>query len=304
MEYNWEERAVAALEQELKPSQSALQLRKLVEEYKNTHHPSRAELAPAQQAVREENHQHWEAISRQVEAATQTMEAKFRQQTSSMKPEELPRTLVSWDGHTNLDTTFAPNGPNPYALQWTDVPGGTAGVGADIHSGTFWSNRASEDGFLDAYGALGIAIVPQIPACRLWVRPYVNWMGHAFLTSAPLVVNPSPENDRATGGAQLGIVVQSTDLAGGDSRTDAQTWPELWQFSQVNPPVLNPDMGFRGNAFAPPFTLEVPASNARRYVVWVICRTFAIGGRGVTMDALASAGTVCSMPGLMVGQVY
>ena len=292
MEYgNWETQAAAALEKELSRSRPSDRLSKLLDE---------------QTVLPEvEFEQRWMAICSEARNAIKDVDAEFRALAASRAAEQRPADLVIRS--TTIDTTFSASGPNPYTLQWTQVPGPSTpsdhAVATDVNAGTFYADRSrvNANGQVDAFAGIGVGIAPEVASCRLWVRPYVNWRGYELFGRR--IIAPGPgESLLVAATVQLGIIIQSTTLSGGDFRTDAQTWPNLWSSSYLGP--VNQQVWHSGTAWGPATWLEAPASNTRRYAVWVVCRAIATGTVGQRAIAYADANTNCTMPWLMVGQVY
>lgn len=97
---------------------------------------------------------------------------------------------------------------------------------------------------------------------------------------------------------RAGLIVQSQLLAGGDFRTDAILWRNIWRRS-----VLNPQSGFdyEGTVDSRELALEdVAVTAARRYVVWVVCNANVYADPGFAAATRASAAIRCGVPFLFV----
>ncbi len=292
MDYSsWEMKAAAALEEELSRSRPSEQLSKRLHELQTV-------LPDA------EFEQRWMAICAEARESDKRTDAEFRALAAGRAAEQRPADLVTRS--TTIDTTFSASGPIPYTLQWTNIPGGTGSDGAasvDINAGKFYASRSRNDnGMVDAYAAIGVGITPEVASCRLWIRPYVNWRGYEMFGRQIVHPGGPSESLYVRAEVELGIIVQSTTLSGGDFRTDAQTFPDLWQSAYTGP--VNHQVFHSGTAFVQAYQLWVPASNTRRYSVWIVCRAIAVGTIGQNIRAYAVASTECTMPWLMVGQVY
>ena len=131
----------------------------------------------------------------------------------------------------------------------------------------------------------------------LSVRPYVNWSGNDLLQHR--VFDPQLGEQRwAVGLGQVGIIVQSRLLAGGDFRTDAIHWQDVWHRAELNPQGASDHDGTIGSAMG--LALEVPATSERRYSVWVTCNVMVFADPGFAVATRASAAISCAVPFLVV----
>lgn len=135
MEYSsWETQAAAALEEELRRSRTSDRLRKLLDEQQT-----------ALPEVKSE--QRWMAICSEARDGIKDVDAEFRALAASREAEQRPPDFATRS--TTIDTTFGPGAPNPYTLQWTNVPGDStpsdASVAADVNAGTFTQAAAGTE---------------------------------------------------------------------------------------------------------------------------------------------------------------
>ncbi|MEU6896238.1 hypothetical protein ABZ934_31740 [Streptomyces sp. NPDC046557] len=256
--------------------------------------PLPPDLSPDQQKLRANFEQDGEVLARQISEEVAALDLKFRNAATTTRKFPSIRS-------TTVDTTYSPDGPNPYRYAARDVPGFEAtgdGAAADIHTGTFWASRYTTSGQLTSRAAIGVTIVPE-QSCLLWVRPYINWSGFDILQHVDYMPG-SGEQRRAFALAQVGILVSSRDLAGGNPVSVGQTHVDLWSRDELNP-VGSRD--YSGTAFAGDYQLRVPASSDRMFDVWATCRVYVLAESGFAVATRASSSASCSMPFMFVGQV-
>lgn len=293
---DWALRAAAALEAEVRSCGPTDRLR---------------ELLRHDQAVGsdEEAQQRRLAIQSEALARVHAIDSEFRAHTRGGPVEVLPAfgTRTAFD-----DVTFAPRSSQwPYTLQWTYVTPPVAPsdsyVSTDVDTGIFDVYRGNtpstraENGHAEAYAGIGVWFTPTVASCELSIRPYVVWKGWDLIGREFGAKGPA-EPLLAGTEAYEGIVVQSTDLRGGDFRTDLQVWPRLW--SEGSYWYVNRQFWHSGTNWAPDFWVRMPASNTRRYAIWVIARAVAWGALGEYARAYSAMSLNFYMQSLMVGQVY
>jgi hypothetical protein len=232
-------------------------------------------------------------LANQVLEEVKALDTEFRHR--AMPLDQLPHFTI-------VDTTYSPNGPVPYTLSWTQI-GGFIATGdyanADIHSGVFSASRYTTGPQLDAFAGLGAWITPQFQSCRLSVRPYVVWSGYDTLQTKLYDPN-THEKQWAIAQVQLGIFIQSWDLAGGTPHSELPKWVTLWNRSELNP---NGSKNYQATTFAGDFTMDAVATSSRQYAIWAVCRATAIAASGFAVATRASASVSCKMPFLLVGQI-
>ena len=99
----------------------------------------------------------------------------------------------------------------------------------------------------------------------------------------------------------LGIIVQSRLVSGGDFRTDAIFWQEVWHRAQLNPQGAADYDGTASGATG--LTLDVPVSSTRSYAVWVVCRAAVFADPGFAVATRTGAAINCAIPFLVVQEV-
>lgn len=230
--------------------------------------------------------------------------------------EQFVDVVTRWDrGWTTLPDFHFPSrellhvfGPDPtgkgsadfYALEWTHIDP-FAGTGsfarADRRTGLMGTGHYTISGWLKSYAGVGVRIVPKTGIGMLSVRPYVNWTSNDLLQHR--VFDPQLEEQRwAVGLGQVGIIVQSKLLAGGDFRTDAIHWQDVWRRAELNPQGASDHDGTASSATG--LTLEVPSTAGRRYFVWVVCNASVFADPGFAVATRASAAISCAVPFLVV----
>jgi hypothetical protein len=290
--YDRDAQAIAAIGEALGAPGPAGRLGKLLAEQEAAARPRLPDLSPAQRKLREEFERDNKVLANRVVEELKVLDARFRDQTIPFA--QTPNLII--------DSTFSPNGPLPYTLSWTQIDGFPAAgdsANADIHSGTYYASRYTTSGELDAYAGLGAWITPQLPSCRLWVRPYVAWSGYDILQTR--IYDPNVNEQRwAVAQVQLGIFIQSWDLSGGSFNSEPPTWVLAWNRSELNP---SGSRNYQDNAFAGDYIQYAPATSSRQYAIWAVCRVTAIAQAGFAVDTRASASVSCKMPFLLVGQI-
>jgi hypothetical protein len=192
-------------------------------------------------------------------------------------------------------------GPNTYTLSWTFIEGGTGGPGigasANVRDGIFSASHFTHgSNQFSAYAGLGVSIVPNLQINVLSVRPLLNWNGFDVLSSR--VFDPQL-NPRAWGvaSAEIGLIVQSWDLAGNAFRTDATEWTTLWNRSEIDP---SGSRNYSGTVDASDLQLSVLVTSQRRYAIWVACRAVVITQAVFDLDIFSAASVSCQLPLLFV----
>jgi hypothetical protein len=207
-----------------------------------------------------------------------------------------PRELLHVFGPDRTGT----GGDDFYALEWTHIDP-FAGTGsfarADRRTGLMGAGHFTTSGWLRSFAGVGVRIVPKTGIGVLSVRPYVNWSGNDLLQHR--VFDPQLGEERwAVALGRVGIIVQSKLLAGGDFRTDAIQWQDVWRRAELNPQGASDHDGTVGSATG--LMLEVPAIAGRRYVVWVTCNANVFADPGFAVATRASAAISCAVPFLVV----
>jgi hypothetical protein len=195
-------------------------------------------------------------------------------------------------------------GPWFYSLTWGTIDGGTGGAGigisANVREGTLSASHFTHgSNQLSAYSGIGMVFVPGLERCTLSVRPLVNWAGFDILSHRVFDPQLDPKG-WGVAGAQLGLHVQSWDLAGGSFRNDGAKWAPLWQRSEINP---SGQRNYDDTVDARDLQLDVLAASDRKYVVWVSCRAFVITQAKFDLDIWASASVSCQIPFVVVEEM-
>lgn len=190
-----------------------------------------------------------------------------------------------------------------YALQWTSIDP-FAGTGsfarADRRNGIIGAGHYTTGGWLRAYAGVGVRIVPMIGAGFLSVRPYVNWSGNDILQHR--VFDPQLNEQRwAVAEGSIGIVVQSEVVAGGDFRTDAILWQKAWRRAELNPQGASDHDGTISTATG--LAIDVAATSARRYSVWIVCKAAVFADPGFAVATRSSIAMNCDVPFVVVEEV-
>lgn len=187
-----------------------------------------------------------------------------------------------------------------YALEWTHIDpfaGTGSSATANRRTGIIGASHYTTSGWLHAHGGVGVRIVPKSGIGVLSVRPYVNWSGNDLLQHR--VFDPQLGEQRwAVGRGRVGIMVQSQLLAGGDFRTDAINWQEVWRRQELNPQGASDHDGTASSSTG--LALDVPATAGRRYFVWVTCSASVFADPGFAVATRASASINCSVPFLVI----
>jgi hypothetical protein len=207
-----------------------------------------------------------------------------------------PRELLHVFGPDRTGT----GGEDFFALEWTHIDP-FAGAGsfarADRRTGMMGAGHYTISGWLRAYAGVGVRISPKTGIGMLSVRPYVNWSGNDLLQHR--VFDPQLEEQRwAVGLGRVGIIVQSNLVAGGDFRTDAIHWQDVWRRAELNPQGASDHDGTASSATG--LAIEVPATSGRRYAVWVVCNAKVFADPGFAVATRASAAISCAVPFLVI----
>jgi hypothetical protein len=190
-------------------------------------------------------------------------------------------------------------GADFYAFEWTAIDP-FAGTGsfasANRRTGLIGAGHYSTSGWLRSHAGVGVSIVPKTGIGILSIRPYVNWSGNDLLQHR--VFDPQLNEHRwAVAIGKVGIIVQSTLVAGGDFRTDWVQWEEVWHRAELNPQGAS---DYDGTVSAATLTVEVPATAARRYTVWVACSASVFADPGFAVATRGSVAINCAVPFLVV----
>lgn len=193
--------------------------------------------------------------------------------------------------------------PQFYQLEWALVepPGGTGtGARGDHRSGGISAEHYTTSGQLSSYAGVGMWLTPRIQLGSLSVRPYVPWSGYDILQHR--VFDPSLHEQRwATGLAQMGIIVQSWDLAGRDPRLELSHWIQLWNRTELNPVGMRSYEGTENPSSG--LTASVPAVSSRQYAIWVVCRALVAADPGFAVATRASASVTADVRFVVVEEM-
>jgi hypothetical protein len=193
--------------------------------------------------------------------------------------------------------TGEPGGPTPYSLTWTQIDGGTGGVDigatANVHDGTFSASHSTHGwNQFSAYAGLGGSYIPALKVSKLTISPWLNW--HGFDVLSTRVFDPGPDpHSWGTAGAQVGLYLQSWDLAGNDFRTDTSKWAILWNRVEMNPSGM---LTYDGSVGASDLQLTWLVNNQRQYAIWVVCRALVITQAIFDLDISSTASVSCQLP--------
>jgi hypothetical protein len=195
-------------------------------------------------------------------------------------------------------------GPWVYSLTWGVIEGGTGGAGigiiANVREGELSASHFTHgSNQLSAYSGIGMVIVPGLERCTLSVRPVVNWRGFDILSHRVFDPQLDPKG-WGVAGAQLGLHVQSWDLAGGTFRDDGGKWVSLLQRSEINP---SGPRYYNDTVDARDLQTDVLAASGRKYVIWVSCRALVITQAKFDLDIWASASVSCQIPYVVVEEM-
>jgi hypothetical protein len=197
-------------------------------------------------------------------------------------------------------------GDDFYAFEWThsDPFAGTgSSATANRRTGELGASHYTTSGWLRAFGGVGVRLVPKAGIGILSVRPFVNWAGNDLLQHR--VFDPQLGDQRwGVAIGRVGIIVQSRLVTGGDFRTDASQWIDVWNRAELNPSGARDYDGLAGPGAG--LQLDVPATGGRSYAIWVTCnaKAFADAGGAIPGVATRSAAAIsCRAPFLVVEEI-
>jgi hypothetical protein len=294
----FEEQAVRGMNAEFTVARPATSLAKLVTEQEATAYPGHRKLS-AEGLLRQASFEHDRVIlGDHIASSSEALSNRW------LPVHEAPPVGLADSLHVFGPDTGGTAGPNSYTLSWTFIEGGTGGAGigasANVRNGIFSASHFTHgSNQFSAYAGLGVSIVPNLKLSTLSVRPLVNWSGFDILSSR--VFDPQL-NPRAWGvaSAQIGLIVQSWDLAGNGFRTDKTQWTTVWNRSEINP---SGSRNYSGSVDARELLLSVLVTSQRRYAIWVACRAVVITQAVFDLDIFSSASVSCQLPLLFVEEL-
>lgn len=193
--------------------------------------------------------------------------------------------------------------PTAYTLNWGHIdPPAFTGSGArpNAREGTFSaSHYATGNSTRSAFAGIGVKLTPNLEWCHLKVRPFVQWSGTDILNHH----NAMPElGERRQGRASgaIGILIQSWAVGGGSFHSDADHWVDMWDRSEQNPSGTR---DYDGTADANALEVQILASGARQYAIWVYCWAYVESQTGFAVATRSSSMIGCHMPYLFVEEV-
>ena len=127
----------------------------------------------------------------------------------------------------------------------------------------------------------------------------LNWMGYDILSTRVFDPQLNPQAWGVASG-QIGLIIQSWDLAGNSGRTDTSQWTTLWNRSEINPSGMR---NYSGSVGTPELQLSWLVNNQRKYAIWVVCRALVITQAVFDLDISSSASVSCQLPLLFVQEV-
>jgi hypothetical protein len=188
-----------------------------------------------------------------------------------------------------------------YAYDWRSIDpfvGVSSYVHADRRTGLMDAGHYTTSGWLRAYAGVGVGIVPKTGIGLLRVAPYVNWSGNDLLQHR--VFDPQLGEQRwGVAIGQLGIIVQSQRLTGGDFRTDWIQWQEVWHRAELNPQGAS-DYDGTASAATGLVADDVPVTSGRRYIVWVVCAVKVFADPGFAVATRSTGAISCGVPFLVI----
>ena len=292
----FQEQAVRGMNAEFAVAQPVASLAKLVTEQEATAYPGNRKLS-AEGLLRQASFELDRVIlGDHIASASEALNHRW------LPTHDSPRAGLADSLHIfGADKDGTGDASRFYTLAWTLIEGGTGGAGigasANVRNGLFSASHFTHgSNQFSAYAGLGVSIVPTLNLSTLSVRPLVNWTGFDILSSR--IFDPQL-NPRAWGVAsgQIGLIVQSWDLAGNAFRTDQTKWTTLWNRSEINP---SGSRNYSGSVDASDLALSVLVTSQRRYAVWVACRALVITQAVFDLDISSSASVSCELPLLFV----
>jgi hypothetical protein len=254
---------------------------------------SRPPLDPSAARLRARWNREGEALSREFVALVTRWDRGWTILPDFYFP---PRELLHVFG---ADRTGS-GGDDFYALEWTHVDP-FAGTGsfarADKKTGLMGAAHFTTSGWLRAHAGVGVRIVPKTGIGVLSVRPYVNWSGNDLLQHR--VFDPQLGEQRwGVAIGKVGIIIQSRLVTGGDFRTDAIHWQEVWHRAQLNPQSAADYDGTESSGTG--LTIDVAATAGRRYSIWVTCNATVFADPGFAVATRTSGAISCAVPFIVV----
>ncbi len=289
------EQAVRGMNEEFTATRSMTSLAKLVREQEAAAHQTHRKLSAEGLARQADFARDHVILGDHIASASAALRSRWSHVHEAAPAESATLHVFGPD-------TGAPGAPSPYTLPWTMIEGGTGGAGieasANVHDGTFSASQYTIGGQLNAYAGLGVFYVPTLNLSTLVINPFVNWNGYDILTTR--VYDPQL-NPQAWGvaSAQIGLILQSWDLAGNGFRTDTTLWTDLWNRSEINPSGTR---NYGGSVGLGTVTLRWLVTNQRQYAIWVACRALVISQSVFDLEILASASVSCQLPVLFVDE--
>jgi hypothetical protein len=263
--------------------------------------PESQELSPAAQRSRAAFEADGQAVGELMSAEIETLNAKW---------DRRPVYDEVFASDSSLRHVFGPDvdgtgAPQFYRDRFVHLDGGSAGAGidarADHRTGKFSASHYTINGWLNGFAYVAAFLTPQVPRCRLSVRPYIPWSGYDTLYHG--VHQPGTTERRwAVATATMGIILQSRG-PGETPVTEREHWaPPLWNRSELNP---SGSRTYEGTGIpSTGVALEHPvATNQREYAFWVGCKIAVWADRGFQVSTRAGGTVSCSMPFLVVEEI-
>ena len=290
-------RAIAAIRRELATPGPAARIGKLLTDQAAAARPDRRELNPAARRQKAAFDREGKMLATRISAEMKVMDDKWGPVFDQTIPPQ--RDLLHVYGADVAGT----GGPFLYRLSWVHIDGFSgAGIGgsADPKTGKFWASHYTIGTQQNAYAGIGVRLTPSLQWCRLSVRPYVNWSGFDILRHK--VYDPQLNEHRwALAGAELGIIVQSWNPAGGAYNVDARHWVNLWKSAEQNPDRWRDYADTASSSTG--LQVDVLATKMRQYAIWVCCRAWVIADSGFAVATRSSSSVSCHLPFLVVEEV-
>ena len=294
----FEERAVRAMRDKVAVLPELESLAHLIDEQERAASGSNRDLTADGLRLKANFERDRIAVGEHMEAATKAMDRRW-----VISPDLAPnifRDRLHFFG-ADRDGT---GGPRVYNLNLGLIEGTGAGagigIGLNLREGKMWaSHYVLGTTQMSSYAGIGMSIVPSLEHCLLSIRPVVNWNGYDILNHRFYDPKVQP-SAWGVASAELGLHVQSSDLAGGSFRDDGGHWIPLWKRSEINP---SGQRNYNDMVDARSLSLDVLASSNRRYVIWVSCRALVISQAKFGLDIYASSSVGCQIPYVVVEEM-
>jgi hypothetical protein len=200
--------------------------------------------------------------------------------------------------------TFAANpllhvfGPGLLGWNWNWLGDGQAGSNKD--DATFWAENYTTGPARFSVAKVGVSVTPQLPTCKLSIRPYVRWSGMEILTHR--VHQPDTNEQRkAWALGSVGISVDSSNIGGGGDFHDGEVWVDVWNHAEVNPSVTLDHEGV--TTVSDGLQLEIFAASTRTYAIGIECRVGVSADPGFEVSTYATSDISCQCVYFVVEEV-